>query len=1079
MAPDGANPGNNISSQEKHPKHVHGDAGISRLLRRHSPSTGRPGRPEHPERHVRDASTNSLARIFDTRTDSTQVPHHQAPHHQVLQRPMTVQDEHYANNSYGVTELRDGFFDAIFLPPEKIDYQALMKQAESTLPYAFRKRDPLSARDFFPNQWHELKGVVRRVTTTRAGIKLLKSFLAVFIAYILCVIPSVRDRLGRYCYITVISAIVNHPGRTLGAQVDGTLQTIIGTATGLGWGAFGLWVSTATAAARIGYGGVLAVFFFIYIFSIACLRSYYIRLYQAIICAGISICYTCLAEVSGSKVSWSKLLAYGVPWVLGQAIALVICCTVMPDAGARPLAVALHQAFAVMLDGLGLTRLDSTRTRRRLTQTFVSISQAYRDLVIDFSITRFDPKDVLELRNLIQGVIRALLSLNSETGILDKLDDHSPYRIGRDRPIFEEFVLNMGEETHDAGSEEQNKFAKFVASNLAEPTERLLLAMETALQSCDAVLMEMCGHRKFLGPPKSVSNDVPGSLIKLRRRIIAFSECQDSVLASDSLPSTYAKYPEVVRLFTYCRLVHQAATAIEELLVQVNAMQQRRPKYPRLHPPSYPFWKALHRTNAQVRHDRGGLTAGSYFRSFSEIAETMQKIKSSDFQPLPREGDDITSKEKDTSSHATMTADEPEDEGSPKSHRVRHEIWKILHRLQGFETRFGLKTAAVTSLLSIPAWINGAHGWWDSYEVWWGVVMAWLIMGTRTGGNIKDLVTRVLCAVLGSLWAGLSYAAGDGNPYVMTVFAAIFMLPMMYRYTQSTHPKSGLVGCVSFTVVSLEEVAAGGSLSPATLAATRGVAMIIGVVVSVIVNWVLWPFVARDNLRKATATMMFYCSIIYRSIVSKYVYYEEGNEPTEDDIRASEILEGRLREGFVRLRQLLGLTRHEIRLRAPFNPLPYSALIDACERFFECIVTARQASLFYHPHFIRDNTKFAVDLLGHRRDAIATILTNLYVLSGALWAERKVPKYLPSAAAARKQLLDRMAVLEAELVASGNLSADKKSEGRKWAQIYSYSYNESLTDCVEQLEELEKYTKVIVGEQGFDGSYTDEDGFME
>lgn len=59
-----------------------------------------------------------------------------------------------------------------------------------------------------------------------------------------------------------------------------------------------------------------------------------------------------------------------------------------------------------------------------------------------------------------------------------------------------------------------------------------------------------------------------------------------------------------------------------------------------------------------------------------------------------------------------------------------------------------------------------------------------------------------------------------------------------------------------------------------------------------------------------------------------------------------------------------------------------------------------------------------------------------------------------------------MGVLEAELAASGRLSVDEKLEGRKWAQIYSYSYNESLTGCVEQLEELEKYTKAIVGEQG-------------
>ena len=78
-----------------------------------------------------------------------------------------------------------------------------------------------------------------------------------------------------------------------------------------------------------------------------------------------------------------------------------------------------------------------------------------------------------------------------------------------------------------------------------------------------------------------------------------------------------------------------------------------------------------------------------------------------------------------------------------------------------------------------------------------------------------------------------------------------------------------------------------------------------GVVASVVVNWILWPFVARHDLRKGLSSMLFYCSIVYRSIVSKYVYYETGHEPTKEDITASEVLEGRLREGFVRLRQLL------------------------------------------------------------------------------------------------------------------------------------------------------------------------------
>jgi hypothetical protein len=62
--------------------------------------------------------------------------------------------------------------------------------------------------------------------------------------------------------------------------------------------------------------------------------------------------------------------------------------------------------------------------------------------------------------------------------------------------------------------------------------------------------------------------------------------------------------------------------------------------------------------------------------------------------------------------------------------------------------------------------------------------------------------------------------------------------------------------------------------------------------------------------------------------------------------------------------------------------------------------------------------------------------------------------------------LDRTRELEAMYAATGKFTAEERTETKKWAQIYSYSYNESLTGCVEQLGELEKYTKAIVGEQG-------------
>lgn len=230
-------------------------------------------------------------------------------------------------------------------------------------------------------------------------------------------------------------------------------------------------------------------------------------------------------------------------------------------------------------------------------------------MIIDFSVTRVKPSDVLVLRNLIQGVIRSLLSLKNEKKLFDFLldDQATSPSVG---PHLDEYVIDMGEKADLTISSKEKRVLDFIANNLVDPIEHLLGSMRQSLQSCDAVLMEQCGHRKYLGPPSSISNDVSGFLVKLRKRLITFSEHQDSVLASNELPPTYAEYPNVVKLFAFCRQVHQAAVAIEALLVKVNQMEQEKANWPRIYLPRYPIWKALHRSNAQVRHDRGGVTAG-------------------------------------------------------------------------------------------------------------------------------------------------------------------------------------------------------------------------------------------------------------------------------------------------------------------------------------------------------------------------------------------------------------------------------------------------------------------------------------
>ncbi|CAG9943888.1 unnamed protein product [Clonostachys rosea f. rosea IK726] len=977
-----------------------------------------------------------------------------------------VSEERADTNTYGVSELREGFFDALFLKPPKGPQDDLKDRFEATLPEGWKEKSPLRPRILTKKQWDRLRGIVVELMTTREGVRLLKTFTAFFTAYALCLVPSVHNWLGNYSYIMAVSTILNHPARSFGSQIDGAVLTIVGTGAGLGWGIVGLLLSTSTIAARAGFGGILALFLALFMTTMGWMRSFFLRFYQCVLCAGIAIMCMTLAETNDHSVEWSKVRSYGISWVLGQAIALAVNCLIWPDAGARPLAITFHDFFGITKNALEIPSPRDNGRQRRLAQSYVDLSQAHRDLRLDLTITRFRPDDVEDLRNLMQGVIRALLSMDTETYLVHDTSQTKSAGV----------IINMpeapGVNTADFGLSNEESVADLedvstmVLHALSKPLREVLDSILEGLDRSDAALMDLSGYRKYIGPPMDISADVGAIQIHLNSTLSALNDAEITVFQSNKLTSRTMQAADIVQLFLFVRHTREAADAVQSLLDKVEDMQQMS-GWPRLNFPSYSFWKAIHRANRQTRHDRGGITAGSYHFTFVQIADLLESIKSKEHKPTrtrantpePEDGSEGESMPYPIDSHPqTEDPDKADEDG------VGRKIWRILRHLQGFEGRYALKVCIVTSLLSVPSYLDGRE-WWDRYHVWWAVAASWIMIHPRVGGNVQDLFTRSFCAILGAIWAGAAQAAGKGNPYVTGVFSAIFMIPMLYRFVQSSHPRSGLIGCLSFTVVSLSLHNRPEGDSAVTFTIAMGLCFFVGTAVPILVNWVLWPFVARHELRSAMSSMIFFMSIIYRNVVAKYVYFEEGKEPTALDIQKSEQLEGHIREGFLRIRQLLELTRHEIRLRAPFDPLPYSALADACERFFDYLIAVRQAALFYNPGYIRDNPVASEKLLGYRRDAVAAILGNLYILAGALRSQRKVPRYLPNAGAARRKLLLRTIEIEDEIAAQAERIG---SFNTRWSDIHSFSFNESLTGCIAQLEELEELAKLIVGEQGFD-----------
>ena len=508
----------------------------------------------------------------------------------------------------------------------------------------------------------------------------------------------------------------------------------------------------------------------------------------------------------------------------------------------------------------------------------MKLSGAVRDFTLEFTFSPFRAEDSRILRNLLQSSVRSILAIKCEPSL---------FAFPRPR--------------EDAAFQPED----LIKTHLQAPTQDLIDTMRGCVYYADKVIYSMTtAQRTHAVPQNAVVNTLREHLADLAAAKEGFDKADTELLEESDVTTAYKGDVVAIRLFLFIHPLRETANHVETLGAHVLKMQQKNKAW-RVRAPSYPWHKAVMRTNAQVRHDRGGLTAGIYFRTKNQLDRAMADLQNTT-------GPQYIDRKPESNLVHSKANNFGDGTKRSKTQSIRYKLWTTLHRLQGFESRFAFKLTLVATLLSIPAWLPQSRGWWNANEVWWTVVTVWLMMHPRVSGTPQDLFVRCLTALIGATWGGLAYRAGNGNPYVMGVFAAIFYLPMLYRFTQSSHPRSGIMGCFVFTVVSLDTYTAGGKPSIFTIAWTRGSAFVVGIVAAVLVNWLLWPFIARHELRKSLSATMLHLAILYRRIISSYVYQAEGEPSNLETTEKSEILEGRMREGFVRLRQLLELTRHEI-----------------------------------------------------------------------------------------------------------------------------------------------------------------------
>lgn len=442
---------------------------------------------------------------------------------------------------------------------------------------------------------------------------------------------------------------------------------------------------------------------------------------------------------------------------------------------------ALHKALLSALEGLVVPRPYSPETYRNMSLQLVNLSEAVRDMRSEIILSSLEPGDALYLRNLLQAVIRDIMAIKPNATLFNA-ESATPTSgaVGTD----EAGGVAIDIESADTAGSDNDADVPSLASSTADhlglvrdvmagPARGLINAITDILLRCDYSLMGIVeNQQELLQDPRDITNtSFEALLARFQEAMRVFDEADVLLIDHPDLPCSYAAHPDLVGLFLFIHPVRQTAESVLKLATKVIEIASQ-PRNRKFYLPSYPFYKSLYRASPQVRHDRGGVTAGYYFKSKQNIEDAMEKYHARPFDPSP---DILCNEEIEKERHKKFTGD-----GTAEPETFRYRAWKFIHRLQKFESRFAFKVVLVTTLLSIPAWTDSRR-WYIENEGWWSVVAAWFMMHPRVGGNTQDLVTRSISVVIGALWGGLAWFAGGGNPYVMVVFAAIFMVPCSKR----------------------------------------------------------------------------------------------------------------------------------------------------------------------------------------------------------------------------------------------------------------------------------------------------------
>jgi hypothetical protein len=408
--------------------------------------------------------------------------------------------------------------------------------------------------------------------------------------------------------------------------------------------------------------------------------------------------------------------------------------------------------------------------------------------------------------------------------------------------------------------------------------------------------------------------------------------------------------------------------------------------------------------------------------------------------------------------------------------RLRNGLADTIEFLVGSEDlSYALKLTIAVFLVTWPAFLHQWNAWYSLNRGLWAALQLVLITEVALGTSVMTFMLRGVGTTIGCIWGYAAYEARNGNRIVCVVILVIGIIPSTYVQLGSKYVKAGMVSIISMCIVALatEDGTVPGTATENFL--KRWIAFLIGGIVALIVEVVLFPVRARDRLVESLAASIRQVSEMEGCLA--YGIETESNV----DVHSKAVSErfdrakGKAEGALGAAETFLPFCANEPRLKGSFKGLAlvYAEILYVLHAMVDRMDNMLHLRQEYGSGVLEElNTQ----VYPYRRNVAGSITLVLFAVHEALTTKLPLPQFLPSARLAHLRMVNR--VREVVLAkAPADIQAHETSRSeiemtmvKRVVRQKFLSWNAASAgqiEVIEYLEELIDLTKLLVGANEF------------